>query len=393
MFNDRLEFLSDFFNVIQKYLHKFRFIFMAANVNTFVNPKFSLFNSYIDLSTDSEFGDLIGFTEEALRTCCGENLDNAASELNKDTESQTYTKENVLELMKKYYGGYYFGKAHKHPVFCPWDVMNFLKNPENSLNSYWIKAQCSKNNFLSRYLAQCIKQSNEPKALHTLLDLDYIENKDIDSLFATVEPAKLDLYSIVYQLGQLCIKGSSDKFYKIWLPKLEVKKAFAERLLELLTKKKDAKIRHTIPFYKALSSGNVNNIKEVFNTFLNELSNELVAIFNEACFKDVLKIAMLTFNVTASTEVIGDRGRADITAEAGDYLYFFELKVTDNSNDIDAKLNVAKAQIINNKYERSLTDKTVIPVALVVKNNSKIREKSDTPVCEIVALEKVDNWV
>ena len=45
------------------------------------------------------------------------------------------------------------------------------------------------------------------------------------------------------------------------------------------------------------------------------------------------------------------------------------------------------------KYERSLTDKTVMPVALVVKNNSKIREKSDTPVCEIVALEKVDNWV
>ena len=64
------------------------------------------------------------------------------------------------------------------------------------------------------------------------------------------------------------LKGSSDKFYKIWLPKLEVKKAFAERLLELLTTKKDAKIRHTIPFYKALSSGNVNNIKEVFNTFL-----------------------------------------------------------------------------------------------------------------------------
>lgn len=163
--------------------------------------------------------------------------------------------------------------------------------------------------------------------------------------------------------------------------------------MELLTTKKDAKIRHTIPFYEALSSGDVNNIKEIFNTFLNELSNELVAIFNEACFKDVLKIAMLTFNVTASTEVMGGRGRADITAEAGDYLYFFELKVTNNSNDIDAKLNVAKAQIINNKYERSLTDKTVIPVALVVKNNYKIREKSDTPVCEIVALEKVDNWV
>ena len=72
---------------------------------------------------------------------------------------------------------------------------------------------------------------------------------------------------------------------------------------------------------------------------------------------------------------------------------FFELKVTNNSNDIDAKLNVAKAQIINNKYERSLTDKTVIPVALVVKNNYKIREKSGDLIWEVVSLEKVDNWV
>ena len=60
------------------------------------------------------------------------------------------------------------------------------------------------------------------------------------------------------------LKGSSDKFYKIGLPNLEAKKAFADRLLELLTTKKDAKIIYTISFYEALSSGDVNNIKEVF---------------------------------------------------------------------------------------------------------------------------------
>ena len=51
---------------------------------------------------------------------------------------------------------------------------------------------------------------------------------------------------------------------------------------------------------------------------------------------------MLTFNVSASTEVMRACGRADITAEAGDYLYVFELKVTDNSKDIDTKLTEAK---------------------------------------------------
>ena len=102
---------------------------------------------------------------------------------------------------------------------------------------------------------------------------------------------------------------------------------------------------------------------------------------------------MLTFNVSASTEVMRACGRADITAETGDYLYVFELKVTDNSKDIDTKLTEAKEQIIKNKYARRLTDETVVPVALVLDDNSKSIEKSDTPVCEIVALEKVDNWI
>ena len=171
---------------------------------------------------------------------------------------------------------------------------------------------------------------------------------------------------------------------------MRLKRPFADRLLELLTTKKDAKIRYTISFCEALSSGDVNNIKEVFITFFNELSKELVTVFNEACFKDVLKIAMLTFNVSASTEVMGACGRAEITAEAGKYLYVFELKVTDNSKDIDTKLTEAKDQIIKNKYARRLTDKTVVPVALVLENNAKSREKTDTPVCEIVALEKVE---
>ena len=63
---------------------------------------------------------------------------------------------------------------------------------------------------------------------------------------------------------------------------------------------------------------------------------------------------MLTFNVTAATEVMGACGRADITAEAGDYLYVFELKVTDNSKDIDTKLNDAntnhKEQVRKTSY-------------------------------------------
>ena len=201
--------------------------------------------------------------------------------------------------------------------------------------------------------------------------------------------ANLDLFAILYQAGYFCIKAVVDDIFKVGIPNLEVKKAYSNIVLNELTKTKEAKLKYVEPFKEVLASGNLDKIKELFNTFINEFSYETVKNFNEACFRDVLKLAMLTFNVTASTEVMGACGRADITAEAGDYLYVFELKVTDNSKDIDTKLSEAKEQIIKNKYARRLTDKTVVPVALVLENNSKSREKTETPVCEIVALEKV----
>ena len=140
--------------------------------------------------------------------------------------------------------------------------------------------------------------------------------------------------------------------------------------------KNEDKFKEEYNFLQPMIENKLDKLKDIFNCFINELSYETVKNFNEACFRDVLKLAMLTFNVTAATEVMGACGRADITAEAGDYLYVFELKVTDNSKDIATKLSEAKEQIIKNKYARRLTDKTVVPVALVLENNSKRREKN-----------------
>lgn len=41
-------------------------------------------------------------------------------------------------------------------------------------------------------------------------------------------------------------------------------------------------------------------------------------------------------------------GRADLTAESNDYLYVFELKVTDKKSNVASKLEDAKKQIISN---------------------------------------------
>ena len=385
----RRDILYSFYSKLKQYQGRFRFIFITGVTYYSHTSIFSAFNHLTDLTLDSDYGALLGYTSDELESYFSEYIDNAVETLNRKFPTERYTHEKVVEELKRNYDGYSFDEDCMHHVYNPWSILNFLKSPHRGFIPYWVSSGGSTPTFLVNYLKQGLKKYNSNE-LQSLLGIDSTVNKDTDSLYPSIENiSNIDLFAILYQAGYFCIKSAFDGYFKVGIPNLEVKKAYSNLVLNQLTKSQDSKLRFIEPFKEVLASGNLDKIKELFNTLINEFSYETVKKFNEACFRDVLKLAMLTFNVSASTEVMGACGRADITAEAGDYLYVFELKVTDNSKDIATKLSEAKDQIIKNKYARRLTDKTVVPVALVLENNSKSRDKSDTPVCEIVALEKV----
>ena len=388
-FEDRRKILSNFYMTVKSFQGKFRFIFITGVTYYSHTSIFSAFNHLTDLTLDSEYGALLGYTSEELEKYFSEYINNAVDVLNKKYHTERYTHDVVVSELKRNYDGYSFDEEALNHVYNPWSIVNFFDAPVREFIPYWVASGGATPTFLVNYLKQGLKKYNSNE-LQSLLSIDSTVNKDTDSLYPSIENiANIDLFAILYQAGYFCIKTAEDGYFKVGIPNLEVKKAYSNLLLNQLTRTQDTKLRFIEPFKEVLALGNLDRIKELFNTFINEFSYETVKNFNEACFRDVLKLAMLTFNVSASTEAMGSCGRADITAEAGDYLYVFELKVTDNSKDIATKLSEAKEQIIKNKYTRRLTDKTVVPVALVLENNSKSREKTDTPVCEIVALEKV----
>ena len=388
-FEDRRKILSNFYLTVKSCDGKFRFIFITGVTYYLHTSIFSAFNNLKDLTLDLRYGALLGYTSEELEKYFSEYIDNAVVTLNKKFPTERYTHEKVVEELKRNYDGYSFDEDCMHHVYNPWSILNFLKSPHRGFIPYWVVSGGSTPTFLVNYLKQGLEKYNADE-LQSLLQIDSTVNKVSSKLYPTIDNiAKIDLFAILYQAGYFCIKGVNRKILQIGIPNLEVKRAYSEIMLRLLTNNNDVQEKFTTSLYDVLCENKLDKLKDIFNCFINELSYETVKKFNEACFRDVLKLAMLTFNVSASTEVMGACGRADITAEAGDYLYVFELKVTDNSKDIATKLSEAKEQIIKNKYARRLTDKTVVPVALVLENNSKSREKTDTPVCEIVALEMV----
>ena len=388
-FEDRRKILSSFYLTVKSIQGKFRFIFITGVTYYAHTSIFSAFNNLKDLTLDLRYGALLGYTSEELESYFGEYIDNAVEVLNKKYHTERYSHDVVVSELKRNYDGYSFDEECMHHVYNPWSIVNFFDAPVRGFIPYWVSSGGATPTFLVNYLKQGLKKYNVDE-LQSLPSIDSTVNKVSDKLYPVIDKiADIDLFAILYQAGYFCIKGVNRKIFQIGIPNLEVKQAYSEILLRLLTNNNDVQEKFSTSLYDVLCENNLNKLKDIFNCFIKELSYETVKNFNEACFRDVLKLAMLTFNVTASTEVIGAFGRADITAEAGDYLYVFELKVTDNSKDIDTKLTEAKEQIIKNKYARRLTDKTVVPVALVLENNSKSKEKTDAPVCEIVALEKV----
>ena len=386
-FEDRRKILSNFYMTVKSFQVKFRFIFITGVTYYAHTSIFSAFNNLTDLTLDLRYGGLLGYTSEELELYFGEYIDNAVEVLNKKYHTERYTHDLVVSELKRNYDGYSFDEEALNHVYNPWSIVNFFDAPVRGFIPQWVVSGGSTPTFLVNYLKQGLEKYNADE-LQSLLQIDSTVNKVSSKLYPTIDNiAKIDLFAILYQAGYFCIKGVNRKILQIGIPNLEVKRAYSEIMLRLLTNNNDVQEKFTTSLYDVLCENKLDKLKDIFNCFINELSYETVKNFNESCFRDVLKLAMLTFNVTAATEVMGACGRADITAEAGDYLYVFELKVTDNSKDIATKLSEAKEQIIKNKYARRLTDKTVVPVALVLENNSKSREKTDTPVCEIVALE------
>ncbi|MDY5993945.1 MAG: AAA family ATPase, partial [Succinivibrio sp.] len=313
-FEDRRKILSNFYMTVKSFQVKFRFIFITGVTYYAHTSIFSAFNNLTDLTLDSDYGALLGYTSEELEKYFSEYIDNAVVTLNKKFPTERYTHEKVVEELKRNYDGYSFDEDCMHHVYNPWSILNFLKSPHRGFIPYWVVSGGSTPTFLVNYLKQGLEKYNADE-LQSLLQIDSTVNKVSSKLYPTIDNiAKIDLFAILYQAGYFCIKGENRKILQIGIPNLEVKRAYSEIMLRLLTNNNDVQEKFTTSLYDVLCENKLDKLKDIFNCFINELSYETVKNFNEACFRDVLKLAMLTFNVTAATEVMGACGRADITA-------------------------------------------------------------------------------
>lgn len=134
--------------------------------------------------------------------------------------------EEKADLIKEWYDGYNFGEFE---VYCPWDVMNYLRDLQNDLNarpvSYW---KNTSDNAIIRsfidYAGAAIR-----KKLEVLIAGGSICQKiEEDLTYDYLHSSEDNLWSILYLTGYLTKVGERDKDGQIELriPNKEVKEIF-----------------------------------------------------------------------------------------------------------------------------------------------------------------------
>ena len=134
--------------------------------------------------------------------------------------------EEKADLIKEWYDGYNFGEFE---VYCPWDVMNYLRDLQNDLNarpvSYW---KNTSDNAIIRsfidYTGAAIR-----KRLEVLIAGGSICQKiEEDLTYDYLHSSEDNVWSILYLTGYLTKVGERDKDGQIELriPNKEVKEIF-----------------------------------------------------------------------------------------------------------------------------------------------------------------------
>ena len=393
-FEKRKELFSEFFLTIKRYSVKFRFIFITGVTRYSHTAIFSGFNNLKDISFDPDFGTIVGYTQEELEFYFKDYLENAANILNQVNNTTQNSYASILKDLKDNYDGYSFDEKCKTHVYNPWSILNFLTSPQNNFKRYWVDSGGSQPSLLVNYLNTASEEVLTQTKFEDFLNLDLTISTTINGLspkISSLNDPNFPFLAILYQAGYFTIKEARETGFDIGIPNKEIKEAFAEIILEALAHKTIDEFSKTFKkvLVEHLNHKDLPKLAELFSTMVNTFTYATINRFNEATFTKLLNYIALILKVLSSTEIPCAHGRADLSLEVNNYFYVFEIKVATCEEEISQKLQEAKAQIIDKKYDRVLKDKEIITLALVFINQKQDEDKGLKALHEVAALEEV----
>ena len=338
---------------------------------------FSVGSDINDITNDSAYSQMIGFTRDEIKKYYIDYLKLAASCENKcRVEEVTDTQiESMLDMMAQNYDGYCFDEFYKKKVFSTWSVNKFFQSVVSNkfvyFGEYWYD-----NGGLPSILVNYLKT-------HELNSFDYLNKENpitipVNDFMNPTSLTTINQNVLMCQTGYLTLRSaltSGDLTVDLGIPNGEIYKAL-NRLL-------------AINFYKEgiyalakgvrdlLDAGEIEDIIDRFNSVINSVSYDHFPINSEAAVQNYLYLFLIGAGIETTTESHSSKGRADLIIETKNRRLVFELKYAQNETEAKTKLSEAVEQIKSRDYGNTEPKKEkLIRIAAVFNADPKVRKFS-----------------
>ena len=335
---------------------------------------FSVGSDINDITNDSAYSQMIGFTRDEIKKYYIDYLKLAASyENNCTVDNVTEAQiESLLDRLAKNYDGYCFDEFYKKKVFSTWSVNKFFQSAVSNkfvyFGEYWYD-----NGGLPSILVNYLKT-------HELNSFDYLNKENpitipVNDFLNSTALTTINQNVLMCQTGYLTLRSaltSGDLTVDLGIPNGEIYKAL-NRLL-------------AINFYKEgiyalakgvrdlLDAGEIEDIIDRFNSVINSVSYDHFPINSEAAVQNYLYLFLIGAGIETTTESHSSKGRADLIIETKNRRLVFELKYAEDETVAKTKLSEAVEQIKARDYGNTEPKKAeLLRIAAVFNADPKVR--------------------
>ena len=341
---------------------------------------FSVGSDINDITNDSAYSQMIGFTRDEIKKYYIDYLKLASSyENNCSVDDVTDTQlESMLDMMAQNYDGYCFDEDYEKKVFSTWSVNKFfqtmIEKKKVQFGEYWYD-----NGGLPSILVNYLK--THELNIFEYLDKDKFLKVSSDDFKNPTALTTINQNVLMCQTGYLTLRSDLNKTSTVALgiPNGEIYKAL-NRLLANNIFKGNTDI--TDDYGRSLLEvGTVDDIINLFNSALNSVSYDNYPIVSESSVQNMLKLYLLGAHQEVLSEVHEAKGRADLVVNTDNRRIVFEFKYAKNEAEAKSKLSEAVEQIKTRDYGNILPKKNeLIRIAAVFNADPKVRAFTENQI-------------
>ena len=334
---------------------------------------FSVGSDINDITNDSAYSQMIGFTRDEIKKYYIDYLKLAAScenncSVDKVTEAQI---ESLLDRLAKNYDGYCFDEFYKKKVFSTWSVNKFFQSVVNNkfidFGEYWYD-----NGGLPSILVNYLKT-------HELNIFDYLDkNKSLkvtdDDFKNPTSLTTINQNVLMCQTGYLTLRSSlnDSNIIALGIPNGEIYKAL-NKLLAAKFFKGTIDVTNDAN-ENILDVGYVEDIISLLNTMVNTVTYDAYPLNSESSVQNYVKAYLLGAKQNVFSEIHQAKGRADLMIETNKRRIVIEFKYAKDETEAKAKLSEAIEQIKTRDYGNIVPRKDeLLRIAAVFNADPKVR--------------------